>query len=101
MSMADLVAAGAPELPDGWFYRVKRAYPSRLGFQVEIRQQHRVGSELMADTFVLEERCDDMTEAVVRACRRAHEKVQERADAGAKFAALDAFVGDHDPKGGR
>ncbi|MEU0860636.1 hypothetical protein ABZ352_35515 [Streptomyces griseofuscus] len=101
MSMADLVSAGAPELPEGWFYRVKRAYPYRLGFKLEIRQQHRIGSELMADAFVLEERHDDMTEAVVRACRCAHRKVQARAEAGAKLAALEMCLGDHDPKGGR
>jgi hypothetical protein len=99
--MAELVAAGGPELPDGWFYRVKRAYPSRLGFKVEIREQGRFGSELLADAFVLEEQHSDMMEAVVQACRHALKKVQERSEAGVKFAALEPFVGDHDPKGGR
>ena len=101
MSMADLVAAGAPELPEGWFYRVKRAFPSSLGFKVEIREQHRFTSSMLLDTFVLEQRHDDMTEALVDACRRAAARLQERSQEAGKFAALAEFIGDHDPKGGR
>ncbi|MFF1684486.1 MULTISPECIES: hypothetical protein [unclassified Streptomyces] len=99
MSMAELVDAGAPELPAGWFYRVRESL--HLGFMVEIREQRRFGSRLVAETFVHEERFDDMTAAVVSACRYAHARVQARALMRAKAAELKAFAGDHDPKGGR
>jgi hypothetical protein len=100
MSMADLVAAGAPELPEGWFYRVKPASHG-LGYKVEIREQRRGTSRHVASAYVIEERHDDMRAAVVDACRYAHRKVEERAQQRAKYAALEQLAGDHDPKGGR
>ena len=60
MSMADLVSAGAPELPEGWFYRVLRAHIP--AYKVQIREQRRFGSRLMAESFVLEERHEDLPE---------------------------------------
>lgn len=99
MSMAQLVAAGAPELPEGHFYRVCRVLA--IGHKVEIREQRRFTSSFVADSYVLEEHHDDMTEAVVAACRRAHDKARRRMERRGKGAVLDAFVGDHDPKGGR
>lgn len=99
MSMAQLVAAGAPELPEGYFYRVCRVLA--VGHKVEIRERRTFTSYLAADSYVLEENHDDMTEAVVAACRRAHAKARWRVERQEKGAILDAFVGDHDPKGGR
>lgn len=100
MSMAQLVAAGAPELPKGWFYRVKEASHG-LGYKVEIREQRRLKSRHVASAYVIEERHTDMEKAVVAACLIAHHKVQERAQQREKYAALEQFRGDHDPKGGR
>lgn len=99
MSMADLVAAGAPELPEGWFYRVRESL--HVGYKLEIREQHRFGSRLVVETYVLEERHDDMVAAVVAACCGAYRTVEERAATREKFAALAQLAGDHDPKGGR
>ncbi len=100
MSMAQLVAAGAPELPEGWFYRVKVASHG-LGYKVEIREQRRLKSRHVVSAYVIEERHDDMQAAVVAACRYAHYKAQERAQQREKYAALEQLAGDHDPKGGR
>ncbi|MEO3974394.1 hypothetical protein [Streptomyces sp. CAU 1734] len=97
--MAELVAAGAPELPEGWFYRVCRT--SIPGYRVEIRRQKWFRSVCVSDAYVLEERYDDMTDAVVVACVRAHERIAEEAASVAKFEALAQLAGDHDPKGGR
>ncbi|WDM16717.1 hypothetical protein J3S85_37765 [Streptomyces lavenduligriseus] len=98
--MANLVAAGAPELPEGWFYRVRKEALD-LGHKVEIREQRRFGSRLVAESYVLEERYDDVEEALIAACHRAHTNVQERALIAVKAAELKRFLGDHDPKGGR
>jgi hypothetical protein len=100
MSMVQLVAAGAPELPEGWFYRVREGLT--LGYKLEIREQRRFFSYLIQDTYVLEDRFDDMTDALVDApCRRAHRAVEERATLRRKLSELAKYVGDHDPKGGR
>ncbi|MFD7776639.1 hypothetical protein [Streptomyces sp. NPDC059753] len=97
--MRELVEAGAPELPAGWFYRVRETV--HLGFEVQIRARRRFGSRLVAESFVHEERYAVMTDAVIHACRRAHEQVQDRALMKAKAAELRPLAGDHDPKGGR
>jgi hypothetical protein len=99
MSMGQLLLAGAPALPDGWFYRLRESI--HVGYKLEIREQRRFGSRLVAEVHVLEERHDDMTDAVVAACQRAHRTVEERAQQREKYAALSDLVGDHDPKGGR
>ncbi|WP_030997532.1 hypothetical protein [Streptomyces sp. NRRL F-5630] len=99
MSMADLVAAGAPELPEGYFYRVRQTL--HVGYKVEIREQRRFMSRLVADTFVFEERHSNMESAVVKACRYAAATMRERALRESKAATLRALAGDHDPKGGR
>lgn len=100
MSMAELVAAGAPELPEGWFYRIEDT--GVVGLQVEIRQQRkRFGSHLLERAFVLEYKFSDAQSAVVDACTRAYERLQGRDAARARYRALLLFVGDHDPRGGR
>ncbi|MGV9546831.1 hypothetical protein [Streptomyces ardesiacus] len=99
MSMADLVAAGAPELPEGWFYRVR--YVATVGYKVEVREQRRLTSREVADAWVHENRFDDMAEAVISACRVAYGRAENRASLRSKYAALAKFEGDHDPKGGR
>lgn len=100
MSMAELVAAGAPELPEGWFYRIEDT--GVVGLQVEIRQQRkRFSSRVLESAFVLEYKFPDAQSAVIDACARAYERLQGRDEARARFDALLPFIGDHDPKGGR
>jgi hypothetical protein len=97
VSLADLVAAGAPELPDGWFYRVTDDVP--VGFKVQIREsRRRFGSRLHAETYVLDERFEDAQSAVVDACRRAHASLGARLEAQRKYQAVAAYIGDHDPR---
>lgn len=96
MSLADLVAAGAPELPDGWFYRVKS---ESFYLTVELRKRRRVGSGFYASARVREDDFpDDAAAAVVDACRRAVANMDELAAQQARYVAVDAFVGDHDPR---
>jgi hypothetical protein len=99
MSMAQLVAAGAPELPEGYFYRVRPFM--RSGLRVEIRRRQLVGS--VAEEFGLtwpSEHYDDGLRLIVNACCRVHRKWLDReADAGLLRDAK-TFVGDHDPRGG-
>ncbi|WP_158943564.1 hypothetical protein [Streptomyces sp. NRRL S-378] len=98
--MAELVAAGAPELPDGWFYRIKDTH--LVGLRVDIRRRRRVGSTAVrgAYSYVFHSQHDDAQSAVVAACTRAHEKWQAEADDIARFRAVTAYIGDHDPRGG-
>lgn len=99
MSMAHLVAAGAPELPEGWFYRVR---PTNIrSLKVEIREQRRFRSRLVADTWVLERPEESAEESIVKACARAFREWQEADAKRAAYLATTAYIGDHDPKGGR
>ncbi|MER6485717.1 hypothetical protein ABT264_19440 [Streptomyces virginiae] len=99
--MAELVAAGAPQLPPNYFYRITET--GLTGLRVTIRRQRRFWSTEAPDaiSYVLHEHHDDAQSAVVAACRRAYERWQCAAEVAAKYRATTAFVGDHDPKGGR
>jgi hypothetical protein len=99
MSMAQLVAAGAPELPAGYFYRVHTT--SIRALKVEIRKQRRLRSRLVADTWVLERLDETAEESVVKACTRAFKEWQAEDATRAAYLATTAFIGDHDPKGGK
>lgn len=99
MSMADLVEAGAPKLPEGWFYRVHTTNIRSL--KVEIREQRRFRSRAVADTWVLERPEESAEESIVKACARAFKDWQEADAKRAAYRAVSAYIGDHDPKGGR
>ncbi|MGW6855822.1 hypothetical protein [Streptomyces xanthophaeus] len=99
--MAELVAAGAPELPLGHFYRIEDT--NLVGLRVEIRRRRRwFGSVAMREAiaYVHHEIDDDARTAVVSACIRAHERWRSAAENAAKYRATTAYAGDHDPKGG-
>jgi hypothetical protein len=98
--MRELVDAGAPELPDGWFYRV--ADTRLIGLVVEIREQRKhFGSRELEHAYVHERNHDDAESAIVDACNRAYARLQGQVEARARFCALLPFLGDHDPKGGK
>ncbi|NYE44227.1 hypothetical protein [Streptomyces fulvorobeus] len=98
--MAQLVAAGAPELPEGYFYRVRETSISNL--MVEIRQQRgRWRSKLVTERYVLHGLKETAEQSVVLACTRAFEQWQGAAAERAAYKAATPFVGDHDPRGGR
>ncbi|MFE5159125.1 hypothetical protein ACFY1A_17060 [Streptomyces sp. NPDC001520] len=92
--MEQLVLAGAPELPEGWFYRMREVYG--VGFKVEIRERTRFASRQVAEKYVLERGFDDMADAVVDACLRARRSAATQAEMREKWRALSRFVGDHD-----
>ncbi|MFF6928335.1 hypothetical protein [Streptomyces californicus] len=97
--MADLVAAGAPELPSGWFYRVKS---DGLGFlEVEIRQHRkRFGSRLLASAYVREDEPNGRR-AVGAACRAALRTIHAEGEHARRLRQASLLLGDHDPRGGR
>jgi hypothetical protein len=97
MSMAQLIAAGAPELPEGYFYRVRGTAIKSL--KVELRRARAVGSKLLASTYVLHEHHPTAESAIVGACQMAYDHWQERDEVAAKYRATTAFLGDHDPRG--
>lgn len=101
MSMAELVAAGAPELPEGYFYRVRPTHVTE-GLFVSVRRRRRlVGSEKVATTVVYPSEFASGTAAVVAGCIRAVERWhEEEAARPVRMSAYD-FVGDHDPRGGK
>lgn len=101
MSMAELVAAGAPELPEGYFYRVR---PSTItdGILVDIRRRRRFfGSEELEGSIVSPAMYESGTAAVVDGCRRAFTRWTNSGTARTVLAGAEKFYGDHDPKGGR
>lgn len=99
MSMAQLVAAGAPELPEGYFYRVHTT--SIRSLKVEIREQRRFRSRAVAGTWVLDKLEESAEESIVKACARAFKDWQEADAVRASYRAVSEYIGDHDPKGGR
>ncbi|MFI2213009.1 hypothetical protein [Streptomyces sp. NPDC020141] len=99
MSMDSLVAAGAPHLPSGYFYRVR---PTGIRcLKVEVRRSRWIGSHLMASSYVLHGRHRVATDDVVAACRRAHRAWRESRGEDESYKAARTFVGDHGSKGGR
>ncbi|MET7939662.1 hypothetical protein [Streptomyces sp. NPDC005302] len=97
--MAALVGLGAPELPTGYFYRVKE--DRYAGVEVEVREQRNWGSRLVAGVWVDPTEFDDMAPAVVDACHRVCDAAAQTIETRAKYVSLRAFLGDHDPKGGK
>ncbi|MFB7479543.1 hypothetical protein ACFUEM_08665 [Streptomyces anulatus] len=97
--MAELVAAGAPELPSGWFYRVQS---DGMGFlEVEIRQHRkRFGSRLLSSAYVREGEPNGRR-AVAAACRAALREIDARGEHARRLRQASLFLGDHDPRGGR
>ncbi|MEU1254808.1 hypothetical protein ABZ445_16160 [Streptomyces chartreusis] len=100
MSMAQLVAAGAPELPEGWFYRITTTgfgYPT-----VQIRQPGRwFGSREVSYAIVRSEEHENGDVAVIAACVKAWERLKEDEDYARKVREALTLRGDHDPRGGR
>jgi DNA-binding protein YbaB len=99
MSMADLVAAGAPALPAGHFYRVRLESFGLV--KVEVRRQGRWLSEPVEHTYVRPADYETAEDAIVAGCRRAVAWWEERQGAALAQDAVRRLVGDHDPKGGR
>lgn len=98
MSMADLVAAGAPELHGSYFYRVRETHIDTL--LVEIRKQKgRWRSSTVAEAWVYHEHDVTAEEAVVDACVRAFLTWKERVGHRVAYVAASDYIGDHDPKG--
>ncbi|WP_157841218.1 hypothetical protein [Streptomyces sp. NTK 937] len=98
--MAELVAAGAPELPEGYFYRVRETSISNL--RVEIRHQKgRWRSTFVEDAYVHHDPGESAEESIVGACTRVFERWQGAAAERAAYRATTKFLGDHDPRGGR
>ncbi|MEV7250240.1 hypothetical protein [Streptomyces cyaneofuscatus] len=100
MSMAELVAAGAPELPEGHFYRVSSAMITGY-VRVSIRRARLVGSVHVEAAVVAMYRHSDELEAVVFGCRTAYQWWQEKEESTELAQRVQALYGDHDPRGGR
>ncbi|WP_327379419.1 hypothetical protein [Streptomyces sp. NBC_01212] len=101
MSMAELVAAGAPELPEGYFYRIRPTHITS-GYFVGVRRQRRfLGSEELSCTVVYPSHFDNGGEAIVDGCRRAFENWSARDTERERCGEAGRFLGDHDPRGGR
>ncbi|MEU3986099.1 hypothetical protein AB0F77_39585 [Streptomyces sp. NPDC026672] len=99
MSMADLVSAGAPELPEGYFYRVR---PESFGLLVvEIRRQGRWFSSQVESCVLRPGDWPTAEDAIIHGCCRAVEWWGDRKADAQSLEAARAFHGDHDPKGGR
>ncbi|MFJ6237965.1 hypothetical protein ACIQH0_28245 [Streptomyces griseus] len=97
--MAELVAAGAPELPEGYFYRIR---PHGWGIlRVTIRRQCRVGSRHVAEALAFPRIYANPRDAVVKGCQDAAEELRTREVRAARVVAARRYIGDHDPRGGR
>jgi hypothetical protein len=95
--MEDLIAAGAPPLPDGMFYRVRLA-PMNL-LRVEIRSRWWLGSLKEESVYVSLGAYRDGTEAVVSACELAAYDLQRHTRiTRVRQTISDLHAGDHDPR---
>jgi hypothetical protein len=99
MSMAQLVEAGAPELPDGWFYRV--VPDGFVGLKVEVRERRkRFGSRVVDYAYVRSDEPDGLT-AIVASCCHAVKRIDEADQDRRNRRDASKYIGDHDPKGGK
>lgn len=84
---------GAPELPRGFFYRIRR---NSAGPLVQIRRELPIGSVFVASSYILPEFHLDQKAAVVAACKRAHDKFDSRrSKVAAEADLLDHYRGDY------
>ncbi|MFI7096408.1 hypothetical protein [Streptomyces lydicus] len=97
MTMEDLIKVGAPALPAGMFYRVRRLLGTALLVQVR-RRRRLVGSEEMASTVVFPGLHESGTAAVVDGCTRAAQRLAERDEDRRRFHDATFFIGDHTTK---
>jgi hypothetical protein len=97
--MAELVAAGAPELPEGWFYRVRPFL--RTGIQVEVRHRRWIGSTEVGTALDWPRSSETGQALVVRMCREAFRDAGLRGHDASRLRDAREFIGDHDPRGGR
>lgn len=98
MSMAELVKAGAPELPEGYFYRVKPFLGSTLEVQVR-RQRRYLGSEEASFALVYPSSFSDGQAAIIDGCRRAFERWYGAHERYRKVREAAESLGDHNPRG--
>jgi hypothetical protein len=95
--MAQLVAAGAPELPEGYFYRV-RPFMS-AGIRVTIRRRRLIGSVEEASALSWPTKFDECgSEFVVSLCQRAYVDMGFQAREAELLRDAKTFIGDHDPR---
>ncbi|MFI8084341.1 hypothetical protein ACIF6L_26505 [Kitasatospora sp. NPDC086009] len=94
----DLVALGAPALPEGMFYRIRREYFSCV---VEIRLRRRVGSRPVPGALagVQEWRHATADAAVIDACVRANHARLSHSQRSVLVNAVNAYQGDYDARG--
>lgn len=101
MSMSELVALGAPELPAGYFYRIRPTHITE-GLFVDVRRQRRfVGSVKLAGTVIYPSHFSNGGEAIIRGCCQAYSRWLDTVDARMRGDEASQFLGDHDPRGGR
>lgn len=87
----DLVAAGAPELPAGWFYRVQGTGLHGL-LQVTVRRPRLFGSKELGHASVLVWEFPNELRAIVCACTHAY----RRAQAVQRAADARKYIGDYE-----
>lgn len=93
-----LIAAGAPELPEGYFYRVHRQ--DMLGIiKVQLRKRWKYGSTLKQEgSFWLPNNGSTVTavEFLAEKCERLVDQHEWEENERAQFDRdLEAFIGDH------
>ncbi|MFD9205946.1 hypothetical protein ACFVZM_06660 [Streptomyces sioyaensis] len=95
MTMEELVHAGAPELPAGWFYRVTS---NGFCFEVQVREwRRRFGSRQHGYALVRSDEVDGLT-AIVAACRHAVRRMEEEDEHWRKRRDVAKYLGDYDPR---
>jgi hypothetical protein len=94
MTMSELMALGAPALPDGLFYRIKvDPYTGQITIQIR-EDRKRFGSKMLeshfyyVDELTLAEMCEDTSEKYLKRTKTYREN-------NAKIKALAKYAGDH------
>lgn len=84
-----LVEAGAPDLPEPFFYRVRLNADDSLDLQIRM-QNPRIGSRLLRRATVIRRDDEQPIDALARVARRLHEEIL-------LFVEEVDLVGDHFP----
>jgi hypothetical protein len=96
MTMADLIALGAPKLPAGHFYRV-RPFDSGLSdlVRVEIRREGRWFSFGLAEVLVCPSEHESAEAAIRLGAEHAYAKEKVRMESCERYTEIERWFGDH------
>jgi len=99
MTMTDLVALGASELPSGYFYRIKLDFEGRIYIQIR-EDRKRFGSKCRHEQYYLlnflgDEHTWKLPGMLLDTFEKFYATYERTQLVRSRFAEIETFVGDH------